>query len=81
MLNEPTGISCLTAADAQRILERRERTDPSGVLDQDSPDCSRNVQPRDPGPAHYEETPQNHEEDESEVDDQYEVSQPPVNHT
>lgn len=64
---------------AQRVLERRQRTDPATVFDEDPPDRGGNVEEREPRPAKYQQSAQHDKKDEREMNDQYEISERAVN--
>src|SRR2546422_3371489 len=80
MLNEVAAICGLSGANAQSILEGSERTDPTTVLDHDSPYCSGNVKPNDPSPAKREKCADQYEDDEKCVNDYDKISEPAVDH-
>ena len=56
------------------ILQRRQRTGPSGELDQRAPDDGGDVDPCHPGPAKDEPPTEDHENNEPEVEEHDEVS-------
>src|SRR5256885_3997955 len=76
----PATISFEAGADAQRVLERRERTDPAAVLDGDAPQRARDVRPSDATPAPREEPAQHHEADKRRVHEYDAIGQNAVEH-
>jgi hypothetical protein len=69
VLNEPATVSRFTSALTERILERRQGTDPPAVLDDHAPDGRRNVEQRHPPPTENEQSAQYDKEDEREMND------------
>ena len=79
-VDEFTPINLLTAQGAEPVLQRRERTDPTGELDKSRPEERRQVQPS-PAPSSEDKEPsQNGEQDESAMDYDYKIGQETVCH-
>ena len=75
VLDESSTVPRVAAALAERILERRQGTDPAVVLDEYAPDGGGNVWHRDPRPSEHQQSAQYDKEDEREVNDEYEISE------
>src|SRR6266851_906780 len=80
MLNEVSAVSGLSRANAQRIFEGSEGTDPTTVLDQYAPYRSGNVKPHDPSPAKREKGADQYENNEKCMNDNDEICEPAVDH-
>lgn len=68
MIDESTLVTGLAAGAPQPVLERCERTNPTGVFDQDAPNRRRYVKPRKPRPAEHEHCARDDEDHEREMD-------------
>src|SRR2546423_11581267 len=68
MLDKSSAVPQLAATHAQRILQRRQRANPSGELDEHSPHRRRDMERHYCRPAQREQAAQNNESDESEMD-------------
>jgi hypothetical protein len=75
VLNESSAVSRLPSAATERILERRQGTNPPGVLDENPPDGGGNVEQRHPGPAEHQQSAQYDKQDEREVNYEDEIGE------
>ena len=73
VLDETAAVTSAAALHAQRIFQRRKRTNPTHVLDQYAPHCSGNVKKCHPRPAQNQQSSQNDKEDKREMQYEYEV--------
>lgn len=74
VLDEAVPVAGLPGHQAQVVLEVGQRTDSAGHLDERTPGGRRQVNQGRPSPSGGENAPENHEQDEAEVSDEYGVS-------
>ena len=65
---------------AKPVLERCERTDPARELDPRTPADRGKVHPSDPWPARDEQAPEDHEQNEAEMENDYSVGEDTKGH-
>jgi hypothetical protein len=75
VLDESSTVSGLTTTSSQRILERRQRTDPAAVLYENTPHRGGNVKERDPRPSDHEQPAEDDKNHEREMNRKYEIGQ------
>src|SRR5690349_11566991 len=75
MLDEASFISTQPCVSSQGILQRGEGADPSGQLDERTPQGGRQVHIHHPPPAQGQQTAKNDEQNKEEVDEDDEVSE------
>jgi len=79
-VDELTPVTLLTAHDAELVLQRRERADPAGELDEYRPAEGRQVQPGEVPPPEDEKAAQDGEQDESAMDYNHQISRETIHH-
>src|SRR3989304_3027137 len=80
MLDEAPLVPELAGLESQAILERCERANPVGKLDEDPPGCCRKMKPGRAFPAERKEAPCENEQNEHKVRDEDEVREQTVEH-
>lgn len=74
-------ISPFSASYSQGFLQRREWTDPSAKLDENSPDRRRDMRIHELWPASEQESPEHHKGDKTKVQDDYKISRESIEHS